>query len=191
MWRIVGISIWWLFLAVATMIVETVFGAVPLWLMVLAAVGLGCAAVPLMFGRDRRLTRVSCFYVPIRDAIRHVIHTTPHSYQNAQMAADHFFDVLYEQMCSGKIGVVGRKGEDGELKPINKRDCKRHTPSQVVVPPNPSAPEGVRYCLVDRTRSLTRSPLQEVAFDGFTDLRVRSRDLYRRWPKTEGGNDNA
>ena len=103
MWRIVGISLWWLFLAAATMIFETVFVAVPLWLMVLIAGGLGCAAVPLMFGRGGRMMRVPCLYVPIRTAIRHVIHTTPHSYQNAQMATDHYFEVLHEQMCSGRI----------------------------------------------------------------------------------------
>ena len=142
-------------------------------------------------GLSGRATRIRDYDLPIRVAIRHVIHTTPHSYQTAQMAADHYFEVLYEQMCSGEIGVVGRRGEDEELKYINKRECKRYTPSMVVVPRSPSAPEGLRYCLVARTRSSTPYPLQEVAFDGFTDLRVRSRDLYRLWPRTNGGNDNA
>ena len=37
---------------VATLIVETVFGGVPLWVMILIAVALGAVAIPLMFGRE-------------------------------------------------------------------------------------------------------------------------------------------
>lgn len=153
-----------------------------------AALWYGLAGVSLVAAMSMAVwdwpqARVNCFDTPIRDAIRHVIHTTPHSYQTAQMAADHYFEVLYKQMCSGEIGVAGRKGEDGELKRIKKRECKRRRPSPVVVPPNPSSPEGVRYCLVDRTGPSTSSPLQEVTFVEFTDLRVRSSDLYRSWPK--------
>ena len=147
--------------------------------------GVSLAAAMSMAVWDWRRARVDHFDIPIRDAIRHVIHTTPHSYQTAQMATDHYFEVLYDKMCSGEIGVAGRKGEDGKLNPIKKRECKRHRPSPAVVPPNPSAPEGVRYCLVARTRPLTLSPLQDAPFDGFTDLRVRSQDLYKHWPKTQ------
>ena len=132
---------------------------------------------------QRRLVDKADVYIPIRTAIRHIIHTTPHSHRNAQMAADHYFKVLHEHICSGKIKAVGRKDEDGELQRISKRECKRHLPVIEVVMPNPSAPEGVRYCLVARTRPTTLSPLDDVEVDGFTDIRVRSRDLYRWWPK--------
>ena len=52
MWKLIGLSVWWLFIVVATMIVETVFGGVPLWVMILVAVALGAVAIPLMFGRE-------------------------------------------------------------------------------------------------------------------------------------------
>ena len=50
--KLIGLSVWWLFLVVATLIVETVFGGVPLWVMILIAVLLGAVAIPLMFGRE-------------------------------------------------------------------------------------------------------------------------------------------
>ena len=50
--KLIGLSVWWLFLVVATLIVETVFGGVPLWVMILIAVALGAVAIPLMFGRE-------------------------------------------------------------------------------------------------------------------------------------------
>ena len=50
--KLIGLSVWWFFLVVATLIVETVFGGVPLWVMILIAVALGAVAIPLMFGRE-------------------------------------------------------------------------------------------------------------------------------------------
>ena len=176
MWPEVSAWTWW-----STAIALSVFLVIGTYWREIASLG----------GRIPQRPRMQEFDVRIRDAIRHIIHTTPHSYQTAQRAADHYFEVLYEKMCSGRIRVVGRKGEDGELQPISKRECKRFMPLSVVIPRNPSAPEGWRYSLVDRDRPPTRSPLQDAVYVEFTDLRVQSRDLYKWWPKTKGRDDNA
>ncbi len=49
------------------MVVETVFGAVPLWAMILIAVGLGFAAIPLMFWREIKEWRASRGGIPVPD----------------------------------------------------------------------------------------------------------------------------
>lgn len=85
-------------------------------------------------------------------------------------------------MCSGELLVVGRKGEAGALTRISRWKCRRLWPTEVVVPKNPSTPEGVRYCLVDKAAESPSEPLGEVQFRGFMGLRVRSQDLYKHWP---------
>ena len=124
---------------------------------------------------------VSDFSVPIRDAIIHAATTTPHSFNKSDLIDRHFFGLLHEKMCSGKLEVIGRKGESGTLEHISPRRCKLLTPEIVVVPPNPSAPEGIWYTLVDKCASVPT--LQETEFKDFLGLRVRARDLYRWWPK--------
>ena len=190
MWKIAGISLWWVSLTVAAMIVDTVLGSFPLWLLVLVAIVLASAALPLMYW-PALTGRYRSPYIPIRDAIRHIIHTAPHSYQDAQLAADHYFEVLHEHICSGRIKAIGRKDEDARLQRISKRECKNLTPMEIVEPRSPHAPEGVSYCLVARTEPSTFSPLDDAPFDGFTGIRVRSRELYQWWPKTKGENDDA
>lgn len=52
MGKFVGIILWWLFLTGATVLLENLIGAVPLWARVVVVVALGAAAIPLMFWRD-------------------------------------------------------------------------------------------------------------------------------------------
>ena len=61
-----GIVVWWLFLAVVTVIVDTAFGGVPLWVMVIVAVVLGVMAIPLMFGQEIRTWRSNDNENPLR-----------------------------------------------------------------------------------------------------------------------------
>ena len=52
MGKFVGIILWWLFLTGATVLLENLIGAVPLWARMAVVVALGAAAIPLMFWRD-------------------------------------------------------------------------------------------------------------------------------------------
>ncbi len=115
--------------------------------------------------------RVRQFGVPIRDAIDHVVMTSPRSLSNSERAERHFFEVLHEQTCSGDLLVIGRKGKTNAPMRISARKCKQLKPMEVVVGCSPTSPRGVRLSLFGGQTS------------EFTGLRLRSRDLYRIWPK--------
>lgn len=127
-------------------------------------------------------TKMRYFDIPIREAIIHAANSTDHSYGSPSLRDRHFFEQLHKAMCSGELMVVGMKGESGALKRISRWKCRKLQPIEMVVPRNPSTPEGVRYCLVDKTVDLPE-PLKEVEFCGFLGLRVRSQDLFSKWPK--------
>ena len=137
--------------------------------------GIAFALTVGMVFRDLWLARVSYFDVPILDAINHLVQTTPHSYQRSGQAELHFFRVLHRQMCSGALPVVGMQGEEGLPKRISRRQCKRLMPQEVVIPPNPTSPYGRRFSLID----------SNIPSERYLGLRVRSRDLYRMWPKNQ------
>ena len=90
--------------------------------------------------------------------------------------------MLHKAMCEGRLPVIGSKGEGDPPKKINPRKCRSVKPTKVVIPANPSAPQGVRFDLIDE--SALPEPLVETDEPmGFTGLRVRSDDLYGLWPK--------
>lgn len=125
---------------------------------------------------DWRQTRLRYFDIPILDAVNHLIQTEPHSYGQSGAAERLMFRLLHAEMCSGKLRVIGRKGETGTPRRISAAQCKRLTPRAAVIPRSPAAPYGIRYSLFDD---------QQVEYLG---LRMRSRDLYRRWRKGEKSN---
>ena len=91
------------------------------------------------------------------------------------------FNALYNQMCKGKLPVIGSWGEGTPPRRIEARRCRRLMPVATIIPRNPTTPQGVRFDLVDKS-----SMAMLVEHDkpvGFTGLRVRSRDLYRLWPQ--------
>ena len=89
MGKYVGLGLWWLFLAVATMIVETVIGGIPLWVMVLVAVALASAALPLMFWGEVKVWRAgNVFDLPVLHALDHILATTPHSFDSWESGAE-------------------------------------------------------------------------------------------------------
>lgn len=186
--KFIRLGVCWLFLAVATILVERAFEDVPLCWVVLAAIALAVIAVPLMFRHAIKNWRMNrTFDVPIRDAIEHLAHTIPHSFNSSERAERHMFQVLYNEMCNGNLPVVGAKGDGRAPKRISARECKKLKPREVVVPVSPAAPHGVRFDLVDE--SSVPEPLVEFSGPfGFSGLRVRSRDLYRIWPKNQQSN---
>ena len=154
------------------------------WNYALVAVGVALATYAILPGRvlnrvtPRRIrTRVSGFDMQIRDAINHLSQTIPHSYRDTGMMERNFFRMLHREMCTGRLQVIGMKGESGLLKEINARQCKRLTPTQAVVPLNQLTPDGVRFSLIYRPTDKCPD------FVEFLGLRIRSQDLYEIWPK--------
>ena len=133
--------------------------------------------------REKRLESLRHFDIPIRDAVIHAANSTDHSYGSPVLRDQRAFERLHQDMCDGKLLVVGREGEFGTLMRIGKRKSRKLSPLEIVVPKNPSTPEGVRYCLVDKAEESPAEQFREMAFRGFMGLRVRSQDLYKHWPK--------
>lgn len=124
------------------------------------------------------------FDVPILDAIHHIARTMPTSYLGSGAVERHIFGVLHRQMCEGKLPVMGKLGEDGDLERLSREQCKRLVPQEVVVPLHPTSPNGVMFSLIDAdTLEERKKSLLSRKLDGYIGLRVRSRDLYRMWPK--------
>ena len=91
------------------------------------------------------------FDTPIRQAIEHLIQTIPHSFNNLTGAERMAFDALYEEMCDGRLSVVGSCGEGRAPQRISARRCNRLKPTATVIPRNPTSPQGKRFDLVDGT----------------------------------------
>ena len=151
---------------------------------VLVVVSLTAILVPWFRHNLARRNDFDDFDVPIQLAIQHLVGTFPHSFNSSGRAKRHAFQALYEAMRAGKLPVIGTEGEFNTPKRIRTRKCKRLRPIEVIVPPNPASPCGARFHLID---DLIRSePLVEHSGPfGFTGLRVRSKDLYRIWPKNQ------
>ena len=120
------------------------------------------------------------FDLPIREAIDHIVRTAPHSYRDDP---DLFaFRAIHKEVCAGKLRAVGAKQEGAGLRRICRWHCKRLKPVRVVVPKNPSTPHGVRFDLIKKSKDV--EPQAETGKQrGFTDIRFRSADFYRLWPK--------
>lgn len=126
--------------------------------------------------------RIDDFEMPIRDAIMHMVEEIPHSFERSRYAETAAFERLHEKMCSGDIPVVGATGEFEAPTLIPLHKVRNLDPAEVVVPRNPSTPEGVRYSLVEKRLpedgTSSGTPVSE-----YRNLRVRDWDVYRIWPK--------
>lgn len=162
------------------MIVEAMYESVPLWIHFGIVVVLGTVAIPFMRGGDIRFRRTfSSFNTPVRDAIKHFVLTVPHSYEDAERYA---FRSLHKAMCDGLLPVVGCKREGSRVRRISAKQCRLLEPTIILVPKNPATPQGVMYGLSWDTPPPV--PLLETdAALGFTELRVRSSDLYNLFPQ--------
>ena len=120
---------------------------------------------------------VSQFDTPILDAIDHLIRTAPHSYTRSDLAERNAFAALHEKMCSGQLAVIGKESDFVAPRRITVRECKRLEPREVVVIPTVSAPDGARFSLCSPHTGQDEERLE------MCDLRVRSRDLFRMWPR--------
>ena len=125
-------------------------------------------------------TDVSQFDTPILVAINQLIRTAPHSYTRSDWAERNAFTALHEKMCSGQLAVIGKESDFTAPRRIIARECKRLEPREVGVIPTASAPDGARFSLCSPHTDQDNERLE------MCDLRVRSRDLYRVWPRISG-----
>ena len=133
--------------------------------------------------KERRLASMPYFDMPIRDAISHIVETSTYDFTSSYASDQSAFEELYREMCSGKLLIVGSWGSDSPRKRIGPRKCKRFAPRRVVIPRTCDSPDGYRFDLIEE---LEVAPLVEHDKPtGFTRLRVRSRDLYKIWPRNK------
>ena len=186
MGRIIGLSLWWLVLGVATVIIERILEDVPTLPLAVAATFLACIALPLMFwpaSKDRKKRRFSDFDMPILAAVEHMVQTVSHTWDSPDKAERAFFRSLHTQMRAGRLRVIGAEVPDGPLRRISKKKLGSLSPVPRNVPPSDTAPHGVSFVLIDEAR-LAPPDKQKGPLPGFFDLRLRSKDLYRLWPRT-------
>ena len=127
------------------------------------------------------------FDMPIRQAIDYLETTVTHTFDRSSLADRVAFKKLHELMCNGSLPVVGATETFGVRRRIYPERCCKLTPEEQVVPQNPSSPEGVRFCLVDfadkNWKQNWDGKSQPKILETYMDLRVRSSDVYRTWPR--------
>ena len=192
MGRIIGLSLWWLVLGVATVIIERLLEDVPTLPLAVAATFLACIALPLMFwpaskDRDKRKRRFGDFDMPILAAVEHMVQTVTHSWDSPDKAERAFWRLIHAQMCAGRLRVMGAEIHGGRVRRIRKKELAGLTPVPMNVPPSDTAPHGVRFDLIDEAK-LKKPEKHRGPFPGFSDLRIRSKDLYQLWPRTRAQN---
>ena len=127
----------------------------------------------------------SDYDVPVRDAIEHVVAMSAHTFNNSGDADRQAFEALHKEMCADRLPVIGALGDFNAPERVSARKCRELKPRPVIVPRNPTSPNGMLFALVDETR-IDVTPLVERSDPlGFTGLRVRSADLYRKWPRND------
>ena len=195
MWKLIGLSLWWLFLGVATVIVEKTLQDVPTDVLILVAAVLAALALPILYRegiknwapkRDKRVQDFSDFDMPVEMAIDHIVDSTHHSFNRRSLAERNAFAQLHTAMCSGRLAVIGKRGEALVPRIISPRQCRKLEGREVVTP------HGMRFHLVEK--KLLKGIMKEIekrpsALDeqkgpfGFSELRVRSKDIYGIWPR--------
>ena len=123
------------------------------------------------------------FDMPILAAIEHMMQTVPHSWDSPDKAERFFFRAIHKQMKAGRLRVMGAEAPGGEVRRIRKKQLSSLTPVPTNVPESETTPYGVRFDLIDEAK-LGKPRVQSGSFPGFFDLRLRSKDLYRLWPRT-------
>ena len=193
MGRFVGLGVWWLVLGVATVIVERFIEGVPTEALITVAVVGALIAWPMMLlggGKKRapkKAQKYADFDMPILSAIEHMVQTVAHSWDSPDKAERAFFRSIHTQMRAGRLRVVGAEVPDGPLRRIGKRKIAKLTPVPMNVPQSDTTPHGVSFVLIDEAK-LPEPEKHRGPLPGFFDLRVRSKDLYRLWPRTRAQN---
>ena len=150
------------------------------WRWLLIAVFFLCPNAWIYRAKIKSWFSPSDFDMPIRHAIRHILSTETHSYAGQRLAETTAFRKIHELMCAGSLAVVGTDDDFKPPKRIKPKECGLLSPSEVLVPQNDTTPEGFLFALIDER------PSDEHNVHFYRALRVRSKQLYKHWPKVNG-----
>ena len=135
----------------------------------------------------KRERKFSDFDMPALAAVEHMKQTVAHAWDSPDKAERDFWQKIHEQMRAGRLRVIGAEVQGGPLRRISKRTLANLLPVPMNVPESDTAPYGVGFVLIDEAK-LAEPDKHRGPLPGFFDLRVRSRDLYRLWPRTRSQN---
>lgn len=173
--------------------------AIPPWAWaVITAVGVGWfvgvwASDGFKF-RLRRKEDFSDFDMRIEGAIQHIVDSTHHSFIRSSLAERNAFEQFHTAMCSGHLDVIGREGGATKPRKISRRRCKKLDRIEV------ATAHGIRFQLAEKkvldeiatgikaVSEGSSSRFEHKGPRGFSELRVRAKDVFGIWPKDmEGG----
>lgn len=122
------------------------------------------------------------FDMKVEAAADYIVDSTHHSFTRSSLAERNAFKQLHKAMCSGRLAVIGKKGEEAIPQKISARRCRKLHRIEVVTP------QGMRFHLTERNLQ-ERPPVPFEKSDplGFQELRIRSQDLYGIWPRDSHG----
>ena len=127
------------------------------------------------------------FDMSILDAVEHMMQTVPHSWDSPDKAERFFFRAIHKQMKAGRLRVMGAATSGGRVQRISKKQLSSLSPESISGPETDTTPYGVRFELIDKAEIGEPRVLSD-GFPGFSDIRLRSRDVYRLWPRTRSQN---
>ena len=107
---------------------------------------IGGTLAPSMWLLVPRRPPLNGFDTPILTAINHLL-DSPHSYTRSDRAERQALTMLYQEMCSGRLPVIGAKHDFAAPRRISAWECRRLDLREVGVTPSPAAPDGVRFVL--------------------------------------------
>ena len=149
---------------------------------------LGISLVLYLRRQERRAANTP-FDMPIRDAIEHLLasgsiyapYATHGRRRQAEMQA---FQAIFRAACGGKVRIAGCEHPDLPPKPIILNECRELKPYDGTVQRSPLAPEGSTFVLGPVNPDTTR---EHKSSEGgvYWSLLVKSRDLFRLWPKVK------
>ena len=127
------------------------------------------------------------FDMPIRSAILYLANTVPHTFDRSSLVERNAFNGLHKLMCDGELAVIGATKVFGVCERIPPSRCRELVPEEQVVPLSPSSPDGIRLLLINYADKNWKKDwdgkTQPEIIEQYTDLRLRSSDVYRIWPK--------
>ena len=117
------------------------------------------------------------FDMPVSDAIQHIFETvTIPPNEKDVFVKQALLEQLFSYMRDGRIAVWCR--DFAPPRKISVRKCRKLSPQIKRVPPRPNEPEGFRFSLFE----IPPPEQEEEPFVEYTNLWIRSEDLYKLWP---------
>ena len=123
------------------------------------------------------------FDMRIEDAIAHILVHNPSTHTNRRLAEMNAFRGLYDLALSRTLALAGSLDEGLPPVRIPRKKLRNLAPIDQVIPASREAPEGHVYALGPATPPTEPREYKTGEIESYTNILVRSRDLYRHWPK--------